>query len=237
MNKRLKIKLSTILLSNIFIVEAIAQRRYTERYNGPVPDFLEAGQYLIIGLLIGVVGYFCIITSGRGKDDVSSIQSTIGSILLFVALFTILPALLLVERIFLYIFPIVILGIFIYALGESVFSNKDKSKKQSNKTKKNNPIITKENENISFEEERKQQIIKQAMKIINSLYFEFKDEIEELKNLSLSETNKKIIDSNLIIPLIESHEYIFKKYVEGEISENIYVNQKKQLFINILNHN
>ena len=75
------------------------------------------------------------------------------------------------------------------------------------------------------------------MKIINSLYFEFKDEIEELKNLSLSETNKKIIDSNLIIPLIESHEYIFKKYVEGEISENIYVNQKKQLFINILNHN
>ena len=103
MNKRLKIKLSTILLSNIFIVEAIAQRRYTERYNGPVPDFLEAGQYLIIGLLIGVVGYFCIITSGRGKDDVSSIQSTIGSILLFVALFTILPALLLVERIFLYI--------------------------------------------------------------------------------------------------------------------------------------
>jgi len=75
---------------------------------------------------------------------------------------------------------------------------------------------------------------KMAIQTINLLYFEFKDEVDDLKNLKLNEVYNIIFNKGNSFALIKSYENLFQLYTNDLITKEEFTIKKKQIIIKSL---
>lgn len=93
----------------------------------------------------------------------------------------------------------------------------------------------KESEIDSISSKIQQQEIMEAISIINSLFYEFKNKIPILSNYEFNDIHKLIIFNKNTISLIKSYNSLFKLYTEGILSQDEFEEKKKQILYKSLN--
>ncbi len=109
-------------------------------------------------------------------------------------------------------------------------------KEKSTTSPSSNVVNTSKANNVSVDviQEQRDWQIKEALKTINMLYFEFKDELECLENLELKEVHDAILKNENSISLINNYDNLFKLYSDGIITKEEFVSKKKKIVINSL---
>lgn len=88
-------------------------------------------------------------------------------------------------------------------------------------------------ENVKLELEEYD--IKEAITIINTLFFEYKEKLPILKNYEFPEIHKLIILNKQTVPLIKSYSGLFRLYTEGIINAKEFDEKKQQILYKSLN--
>ncbi len=109
--------------------------------------------------------------------------------------------------------------------------------KENSKTAPSSKVVNPSRSNnvsVDFSQEPRDLEIKAALKTINLLYFEFKDELECLKNLELGEVHAAILERGNTTAIINNYSNLFKLYSNGIMTREEFDLKKRQIVINSL---
>lgn len=123
-----------LLFPLLLVTHFAFAQRFRERYNGPLPDIDEAGEYLLIGLILIFIGWL-IVKSINSDKNIGVTIGCLGQLMIGAGLFCMLPILLYIERVVNSIIGIVFIGIIILVVVVLIWNwlTGDKEKTNENK--------------------------------------------------------------------------------------------------------
>lgn len=99
----------------------------------------------------------------------------------------------------------------------------------------NKTFLQPKNQNrFELNQEIREQKINEAIKIVNLLYFEFKDEIDWLKDFTMEDVHKKLIFNNELNEVLKSYRASFNAYSKNILTDEEFKTVKRDIFLNSL---